>query len=402
MASPQPCYDIREVANLTGLEESTIQYYERVFADLLPEKVFRADQALFQPGAVDLLRNIRQWVSARALTTDEIRSLLLLQRRSPARTEPVQLGKVLGITSGKGGVGKSNLALNLALELQRRGHRTALLDADLGTANLHILAGVTPERTLYDVTHGTAGIADVMTEGPEGLGLIAGGSGVCQLANLPRHRRFSLISELEKLEKCVEVLVVDTAPGIAGNVTDFLQVADLCLVVTTPDLTAITDAYALVKTLLAEGEVERLGIVANMVRGVRQAENLFQRLSGCIRRFLDFDVEYVGHMPKDQAVTRATEKRTPFLVLEPEARISKAVCALADTLENGFLKGTKYESSLSRLWATWSRFNESLSGTPAFGGSTNATPGAEGSTYSTSDGGGSTSLCEGRVECKSL
>ncbi len=365
MTTRWPCYDIHEVSNLTGLEESTIQYYERLFADLLPEKVFRADQSLFQAEAVDLLRNIRQWVSARALSSDEVRSLLLLQKRSPAEAGPTRLGKVLGITSGKGGVGKSNLALNLALEMHRRGHRTVLLDADLGTANLHILAGVTPQRTLYDVTHGTASIADVITEGPQGLGLVAGGSGVCQLANLPRHRRFSLISELEKLEKCVDVLVVDTAPGIAGNVTDFLQVTDLSLVVTTPDLTAITDAYALIKTLLAEGGVERLGIVANMVRGVRQAENLFQRLSGCVRRFLDFDVEYTGHLLKDQAVTRATERRAPFTILEPQARVSRGIRVLTDTLEKGFLGGSKYESSLSHLWATWSRFNETVGQEPA-------------------------------------
>jgi len=356
-----------EVAALTGLEQSSIQYYERVFADLLPAKVYRADQSLFLPEAVDVFRCIQHWTSAKALSSEEIRSLLQVQRRSQEKKEPPRLGKVIGVTSGKGGVGKSNVALNLSLELHKRGYRVVLFDADLGTANLHILSGITPSRTLYDVTHGTAGIADVITEGPEGLGLVAGGSGICQLANLPRHRRFYLISELEKLEQCVDVLVVDTAPGISGQVTDFLRGTDLSLVMVTPDLTAITDAYGLIKALLAEteGGVDRFGLMANMVRGVRQAENLFARLSSCVRRFLDFDLEYMGHLVKDQAVTRATEKRTPFLLSEPNSRVSKGIRLLADTLERRLLQARKYRSSLGRLWDAWARFTESVGVPPA-------------------------------------
>ncbi len=360
MANPRPCYNMHEISSLTGLEESAIQYYERVFSDLLPAKVFKSDGALFQPEAVEMLRSIRRWTEERALSMDEIRSLL--QARNRPRTvpgTPARLAKVIGITSGKGGVGKSNLALNLGVELQKRGYRTVVVDADLGTANLHILAGITPPKTLYDLTHGTADIIDVLCEGPRNVGLVAGGSGVCQLANLPRHRRFFLISELEKLEKCVDVLIFDTAPGIAGNVTDFLQVTDLSLVVVTPDLTAITDAYGLIKTLQAEGISGRLGLVANMVRSAKQAESLFQRLAGCVHRFLDSDLEYFGHLVKDQAVARAADKRTPFTVYEPNSRVSKGVQKLAEDLQTRLLRAHKYESSLSRLWDHWARFAQS-------------------------------------------
>ena len=360
MANPRPCYTVEEVSNLTGLEESAIQYYERIFADLLPEKVFKSDGALFQPEAVELFRNIQRWTGDHPLSNEEIRSLLQAQSRSENETTtPPRLGKVIGITSGKGGVGKSNISLNLGLELQQRGYRTVIVDADLGTANLHILAGVTPGKTLYDLTHGTAGIIDVLCEGPRNLGMVAGGSGVCQLANLPRHRRFFLISELEKLEKCVDVMIFDTAPGIAGNVTDFIQVTDLSLVVVTPDLTAITDSYGLVKALHSEGATGRLGLVANMVRGVRQADNLFERLAGCVHRFLDFDLEYFGHLVKDQAVSRATEKRTPVLLYEPNTRVSRGIRTLADTVEERVMRCTKYESSLGRLWDNWARFAQS-------------------------------------------
>jgi flagellar biosynthesis protein FlhG len=360
----QPFYNIQEVSNLTGLEESSIQYYENVFSDLLPAKVFRSDKALFQSEAVDIFRRIHQWVSVKPVSVEEIRALLIAQQNSPEETENTRLAKVLGMTSGKGGVGKSSLSLNLALEIHRRGYRTVLFDADLGTANLHILAGVTPVHTLYDVTHGTAGIDEILTQGPEQLGLIAGGSGVCQLANLQRHRRFHLISELEKLEACVDVLMIDTAPGISGNVTDFLQVCDLSLVLTTPDLTSITDAYGLIKSVLAEGDAERLGVVPNMVRSGSQAQNLYERLGGCVHRFLDFDIEFFGHVVKDQAVVRSALYRKPFLLNEPACRASRCIRKLADKIEERFLGGHKHQSSVARLWDYWTHFAETVGQPP--------------------------------------
>jgi flagellar biosynthesis protein FlhG len=357
MTSRKPCYTIHEVADLSGLEESLVQYYERIFADLLPARVYHAGQSLFQPESVEVFRRIRQHTADRPgdISREDLRRLIFEQ---PIKTEPAlrpTLAKILGVTSGKGGVGKSSLSLNLAIELQRRGYRTALFDADLGTANLHILAGVTPERTLYDLTHGTASLEECLVEGPEGLGLIAGGSGVCQLANLPRYRRFSLISELEKLERCVDLIIMDTAPGISGTVTDFLLVSDLSLVLTTPDLTSVTDAYSLVKALLGQSAEQQIELVPNRVRGIRQAEEVYHRLAGCIGRFLEYRIPMAGYLVKDAAVERAAERRAPFLLAEPHTRISRCVRLMADRLEESFLIEDKERSTFSRLWECWAQ-----------------------------------------------
>lgn len=352
MSKPKPCYDVDEVISLTGLEQSTLQFYDQLFGDLLPARIQRADRALFQGQTIDLLRSIHRWYDQQEMSVEEIRQLILLEQQSHFRQKPQQTARIVGVTSGKGGVGKSNIALNMALEIHRRGYRTVLLDGDLGTANLHILSGVTPAKTLFDVTHGTADISDVLTEGPQGLSLIAGGSGVCQLANLPRHRRFHLISQLEKLENCVDVIIIDTAPGIAGNVTDFLRVADLNLLIATPDLTAVTDVYALIKTLFSEWAnfTGSLAMVSNMVRSGRQGGNIHQRLSGCVRRFLDRPLEYAGHVPKDTAVSRAGERRQPFLLGEPGCRASRAIQKIVDYLKEAVLDREKKESSISTLW----------------------------------------------------
>ena len=251
---------LRQLSDETGLEESQIRYYEILFGDLLPEKVQRGDHALFTGVHKERLMAIHRWLKAgfsRQEVQDHLRAGTLpqpvIQTPRDQSSESDGLARVLAIASGKGGVGKTNLSVNIAIELQRRGKNCIVIDVDLGMANAHIIAGVAPPVTLIDVTEGVYSLAEVIVEGPAGIGIIAGGSGVLELANLPGYKRTQLLMELEKIEQKVDYIILDMGTGISMTVVDFLSAVDATMVVTTPDITAITDAYGMVKVLRKHG-----------------------------------------------------------------------------------------------------------------------------------------------------
>jgi flagellar biosynthesis protein FlhG len=240
--------------------------------------------------------------------------------------------RVIAVASGKGGVGKTNVTANLAVGLARRGLRVCVLDADLGLANLDVLLGLAPELSLLHVLRGERSLTEVVVEGPGGIRIIPAASGVETLTALGPAERLRLLDEVETLDGSLDVLLVDTAAGISGNVLYFTAAAADILVVITPEPTALTDAYALVKVLAARYGRRDFLVAVNMAAGAADAAAAFTRLARVAERFLPVRLEYQGYIPYDDAVPRAVHRQLPVVLGAPHTPASLALLQLAQRL----------------------------------------------------------------------
>src|SRR5215470_2901597 len=211
---------------------------------------------------------------------------------SSVTATPDQPVRVIAIASGKGGVGKTNVTANLAVTLARRGKRVWVLDADLGLANLDVVYGVTPKRTLLDVVRGGHRLADIVVEGPAGVRLVPAASGVAELTALTAAEQLAVLEGVDALEGALDVLLIDVAAGISSNVLYFAAAATETLVVVTPEPTAIADAYALVKVLAGRWGRCEFPVVVNMATSARDAADAFGRLARVAGQFLPVRLEY--------------------------------------------------------------------------------------------------------------
>jgi flagellar biosynthesis protein FlhG len=240
--------------------------------------------------------------------------------------------RAIAVASGKGGVGKSNVVANLAIALRRRGQRVIVLDADLGLANLDTLLGLNPRATLRHVVQGECAIRDVLVEGPAGIQLVPAASGFEELTQLSDAQRLRLLEQVDSLEDAFDVLLLDTGTGISPNVLFFATAAHETIVVVTPEPTALTDAYALVKVLATRYAERRFGVLVNMARGELDAKRTFTHLSRVAERFLHVGLRYVGWVPFDAEVPEAVRRQRAVVELAPGAPVSRAFAALADRL----------------------------------------------------------------------
>lgn len=240
--------------------------------------------------------------------------------------------RVIAVASGKGGVGKSVVATGLGLALAQQGYRTLVFDADLGTANVDTLLGLRPAKTLADLVAGRAAAADVVTRGPGGVGVVAGASGMVDLANLSEWQFGRLLSALGELEEQAEFMIVDTGAGVGHAVTNFFLAADDVLVVTSPEPTALVDAYALVKAGVSGGRKSDYWLVVNRARDEADARAAAQRVAASARRFLEVPVTYAGWLPDDSAVPAAVRRQLPVALAYPRSAAARAVQRLADRL----------------------------------------------------------------------
>jgi len=240
--------------------------------------------------------------------------------------------RTIVVTSGKGGVGKTNLTVNLALAFAKRGKKTLLFDADLGMANLDVLLGISPPHTLVDVIQSRKRLDEVIFPISENLELIPGGSGISELANLPASQLESLLMRLTEIEGRSEILLIDTGAGISRQVLDFVLAAHEVIVVTTPEPTAITDAYGMIKALNAQNPGATVHLLVNQADSEVEARSVASKLTMIVERFLEVKLNFLGFVEKDVNVGRAVLQQRPFSSLYPYAVATRRVNILAGTL----------------------------------------------------------------------
>jgi flagellar biosynthesis protein FlhG len=253
------------------------------------------------------------------------------QARISGLSQPV---RVIAVTGGKGGVGKTSVAVNLATGLAAAGRRVVLLDGDLGLANVDVLLGLSPRYTLAHVLSGERTLDEIMVEAKQGFRIVPAASGAANLASMGGSAHLSLVQAFSSLATRLDVLIIDTAAGIAPGVLQFSQAAQHVLVVVTDEPASITDAYALIKVLSRDHGVRRFRIVANMSRTTGEGETLFKKLERVTSRFLDVLLEYAGEIPDDEHMRRAIRSQRPVLdahPASPAARAFKKLAASADT-----------------------------------------------------------------------
>lgn len=248
-----------------------------------------------------------------------------------SKQHPVQ---VIAVTGGKGGVGKSNVSVNLALSLAELGRRVVVMDADLGLANIDILLGISAARTIEDVLAGNCSLRDVLVDGPGGIKIVPASSGAARLANLGIQEHAGLISAFSEIGNELDVLIVDTAAGIAAGVMSFVQAAQEVLVVVTDEPTSITDAYAQIKVLNRDYGLFRFRVVANMVKTEQDGRLLFAKLTKVTERFLDVALQYVGSIPFDEFVKKAVQRQRAVCELYPRSKAALAFKALARKVDS--------------------------------------------------------------------
>ncbi len=241
-------------------------------------------------------------------------------------TRPVQ---VIAVTGGKGGVGKSNISVNLSIALAELRRRVVLLDADLGLANIDVLLGLKADKNLADVLHGQCDLADILVQGPAGIKVVPASSGVQQMASMGPQEHGALIQAFSDLAHQMDVLVVDTAAGISDTVVSFVRASQEVLVVVCDEPSSITDAYALIKLLNKEHGLFRFRVIANMTRSAQEGQGLFNKLNVVCERFLDVSLQYVGNVPFDENVRKAVQKQQPLLQFAPSSRAALAIRKIA-------------------------------------------------------------------------
>ncbi len=250
--------------------------------------------------------------------------------RRIAQPKPV---RVVAVTSGKGGVGKTNVSVNLAMAMANAGKDVLVMDADLGLANIDVMLGIQPAANLHDVISGKATLEEVIVEGPAGIKIIPAASGIQNMAELTPAQHAGVIHAFSELSFNVDVLLVDTAAGIADSVVSFSRAAQDVIVVVCDEPASITDAYALIKLLNREYGVFRFRVLANMAGSAQEAREVYEKITKVTDRFLDVALDYMGHVPRDDYLIKAVRKQRAVVEAFPRSRAATAFRNLAERVE---------------------------------------------------------------------
>ncbi|UCG58112.1 MAG: MinD/ParA family protein [Phycisphaerales bacterium] len=248
--------------------------------------------------------------------------------------------QVLAVTSGKGGVGKTNIAANLGICLAASHKKVVLVDADMSLGNLDVLMNINSKYNISHMLSGQKSIEEIIHVGPEGTEIICGASGIESLAEVGEFQRHRLLAELTRLQRDSDAIIIDTAAGISRSVVGFCLAADHVLVVTTCEATAMTDAYGMIKVLVGNRFDGRISLVVNMAETIAAGRKTYQQLAQVARRFLDIHVYDAGVLVKDERLRSAVRKRTPVVLAYPKSQISASLAALASRLGNGLAAQT--------------------------------------------------------------
>ncbi|MCP9450552.1 MAG: MinD/ParA family protein [Nitrospira sp.] len=257
--------------------------------------------------------------------------------------------RVVAVSSGKGGVGKTNVVANWAVALGRSGKRVLVLDADLGLGNLDVLLGLVPRHTIEHALSGVCTLREICLEGPAGIQVLPASSGVPHLTSLTESQQLVIQEQLEELAAGMDVLLIDTGAGISPNVTFFASAAHEIVIVVTPEPTSLTDAYALIKVLTRRYRERRFKVLVNQARGPREAAEVFRRLDTAVDRFLQVAVEPIGYVPHDDYVTLAVMRQKAVADLFPDSPAAQAFARLAGQVMQWPLPDLP-KSSVQLLW----------------------------------------------------
>ncbi len=239
---------------------------------------------------------------------------------------------IIAITSGKGGVGKTNFTVNLALALQESGKRALVFDADLGMANIDVVLGVVPTYTLSHVIRGQKRLQDIMLEGPNGIKILPGSSGSAELSSLSEQQIQNLVNQWRILDESFDYILVDTGAGIHKDVLSFLQAADDIVVILTPEPPSITDSYGLIKVLSQKQMTSSLYLVINQAENDEEGNKIYRRVSNVIQEFLGIEVKLLGYIFRDEKVSASVKRQKPFLLEYPNSEAAKGIKQIVQKL----------------------------------------------------------------------
>lgn len=263
--------------------------------------------------------------------------------------------RVITVTSGKGGVGKSSICVNLSIQLSKLGKKVVVLDADFGLANIEVMLGIRPQYNLAHLLFKGKSLKDIITPGPEGIQFISAGSGIRELTNLNRDQIIHLTQSLKELDEISDIILVDTGAGIDDSVMEFVVASSEVLVVATPEPTSITDAYALLKTIDKKAdyspEYTQIHMVSNRVNSYEEGKELYEKMNVVIEKFLSIKMDYLGSVPQDPMVSQAVMKQTPFSLLYPNSLAGFAMFELAAMLNENIKREQKERRGISRFFA---------------------------------------------------
>lgn len=277
----------------------------------------------------------------------------IVKANSPTSNRP--LARVITVTSGKGGVGKSNTAINLAIQFRKMGQRVIILDADFGLANIEIMFGTVPKHNLCDLIYQGKNIKEIITWGPGDVGFISGGSGIAGLSNLSRDYLVYIIQNLAELDAIADVIIIDTGAGISDAVLEFLVASGEILLVTTPEPTSITDSYSLLKALNRHPrfskEASQIKVIANKVDRDEAGLALFNKLNVVVQRYLKLPISYLGTVSQDEKLSQAVMQQTPVSLANPQAKSAKAYERIAAVLMNKELSGNVKKRGMAAFFS---------------------------------------------------
>lgn len=270
--------------------------------------------------------------------------------------------RVITITSGKGGVGKSNVAVNLAVQMQNMGKKVLVFDADFGLANVEVMFGAIPKYNLSDVIYHGKGMQEIISEGPLGIGFISGGTGVAGLNELTQSQILYLTRSLAELDEIADVIIIDTGAGISNHVLEFVMASQEVILVTTPEPSSLTDSYSLLKTLYKNPRFNRentkISVLANRVNSTEEGQNVYDKLNSVVTQFLKGDIQFAGVIPQDSALEKAVRQQKTVSLNAPSSKSARAFEVMASNILNNEQKQVRISSGISYLFSNLWKQND--------------------------------------------